>query len=880
MLSIALLCYLSNAFAGYTPVTINSGFNADVIANGVGSSVNSCVPFDINNQDALVAPDWALNAGDPPPDFSLPALGVINSVLTPGLNFNLASYSANNVLRLDTGQTGGTLGLSATGYGRLYFLVAGTNGNIVFSATLHFSDGSQQVVDNLTANDWNDATASGNAIEGIGFVRLTWDFALGSSNVVPRLYQVPVDVAAGNINKTITGISYAAPSIQDYQTMGIFAVSGVTPCTGTPDAANVISTNASACAGVNFTLSLSSTYSDAGINYQWQSSTDNINWVNLSSAGNQPTAIITQSAAHYYRCTISCAISGMSTVATSTFVDQNAALACYCTPIYDEACDGSADATFINDVLLNGDNGTFIHNIATGCSSESFTDYSSSIAPVSLTPLHAYTLALSTSEPSYYGDPSVSVWIDINDDGFFDPVTELVGTTGSTPSQSLNLNIPLTFATGDHRMRIRTAWFSDVTSPCDEYGSGETEDYLVNLLPPPSCIYPIGITSTPQSLSNTIISWMPNSALSYDYVWDQNNANIPVSSSIFNNTTDTFVNLSGLVSGAEYYFHVRSHCSATDTSLWITVPFSIPDPCGATALSMEIPYNGDNTLYPTISMTTSCGDTTQRGYYHARLFKFTPTTGDWVNISTCGSSIYNDYFRVYSGNCSNFVCVGGSSTNDSCFSQQFSFQATANNTYYISWGVSSNFNTDTYTIEVSPTTAPLAIRLESIEAKNIGAANQINWITASEDPGDHFELERSADGSHFNPIASIDSHQKPSKYVYLDNNPLAAINYYRLKMMDIKGRASYSKIVQANVNGERKITMEAYPNPVNKQLTLRVFGTQNGTVTLTDIAGRAISSTKMNGSELQVDMSTLSTGFYLLHYSDENLNQVIKVNKQ
>jgi hypothetical protein len=176
-------------------------------------------------------------------------------------------------------------------------------------------------------------------------------------------------------------------------------------------------------------------------------------------------------------------------------------------------------------------------------------------------------------------------------------------------------------------------------------------------------------------------------------------------------------------------------------------------------------------------------------------------------------------------------------------------------------------------------TTPLPILIKSITAKNIGQMNQVNWTTAEESKGDYFELERGNDGRKFNFLARLASNEKPSDYVYYDKAPLDNVNYYRLKLVSRDGKMTYSQTVQATLSS-KAMSVEAYPNPTNKSVTVKVHGSANGDVTLSDVSGRVVSQTKMVGSELEIDMSLLSNGFYLIHYVDGGLNEVIKVNKQ
>jgi hypothetical protein len=175
---------------------------------------------------------------------------------------------------------------------------------------------------------------------------------------------------------------------------------------------------------------------------------------------------------------------------------------------------------------------------------------------------------------------------------------------------------------------------------------------------------------------------------------------------------------------------------------------------------------------------------------------------------------------------------------------------------------------------------PLAIDLKSISATNIGNANQVNWVTAKEETGDYFELERSKDGRNFNFLAKINSKGNPSDYTFYDNNPLENENYYRLKLINKDGKFIYSKVVEATVNAKGSFTVEAYPNPAKNNVNVKVFGSQNGDITLADIAGRVIYQGKVKGNEINIDLTKVSNGVYFLKYVDNNLTKTIKLNKQ
>ena len=108
-----LLCALGltsgfQAHAGFVPVAV-TGFTADIVANGAGTVMSSTTSDmdggNVGTRYAFMAPSYVSPTGAVP-TVSLPASGLINSVATSGLSFQLAPYTANNSLRIAGTGTG------------------------------------------------------------------------------------------------------------------------------------------------------------------------------------------------------------------------------------------------------------------------------------------------------------------------------------------------------------------------------------------------------------------------------------------------------------------------------------------------------------------------------------------------------------------------------------------------------------------------------------------------------------------------------------------------------------------------------------------------------------------------------------------------------
>ncbi|HRO75269.1 MAG TPA: GEVED domain-containing protein [Crocinitomicaceae bacterium] len=178
---------------------------------------------------------------------------------------------------------------------------------------------------------------------------------------------------------------------------------------------------------------------------------------------------------------------------------QQVAYGQYCTPSYNTACAGGM---YIEDFILSGENGTSITEYGTGCS----TGYDDrTYSSVQIYPNSTYSAQVYSGANYAQG---VAAWIDFNDDGVFDNATERVGDVNMGDYGTLSLTIPAGVPLGLHRMRVMLAYNynstygAPITDPCTPTNAndvnmsfGETEDYMVEVLPKPNCsgLYSAGI---------------------------------------------------------------------------------------------------------------------------------------------------------------------------------------------------------------------------------------------------------------------------------------------------------------------------------------------------------------------------------------------------
>ncbi|MEW5676413.1 T9SS type A sorting domain-containing protein [Flavobacterium enshiense] len=214
-------------------ISIQSGFNADVIANGVGAATTSTTSDVDGVSYAFVSRDFQLTSGSTPLTYGLPTNGLINSVVSSpaGLTYQLASYSGNNSLRLQNTNDTGTLVLTnPLAAVNLYMLATGGSGAATVTVTVNFSDATNQTFTGINIADWYGG--SNFAIQGIGRINISNDGLESGGGTNPRLYQIPLAISSGNQSKLIQSIAVTKTGTGGIPNIFAFSADAYTSCPG------------------------------------------------------------------------------------------------------------------------------------------------------------------------------------------------------------------------------------------------------------------------------------------------------------------------------------------------------------------------------------------------------------------------------------------------------------------------------------------------------------------------------------------------------------------------------------------------------------------------------------------------------------------------
>ena len=155
-----------------------------------------------------------------------------------------------------------------------------------------------------------------------------------------------------------------------------------------------------------------------------------------------------------------------------------------------------------------------------------------------------------------------------------------------------------------------------------------------------------------------------------------------------------------------------------------------------------------------------------------------------------------------------------------------------------------------------PSTLPVS--LVNFSAKKNNGSININWTTDDEAGLNNYEVQRSSDGRNFSNIQSVQSRNSVSRTSYsaTDSKPLNGIGYYRLKMVEVVGGATYSKIVTVQFATGNLITIYStlwkkgttlnISNPNNEKLTAHFFNSAGQHIGISTTISSALPTNMLN----------------------------------
>ncbi len=172
------------------------------------------------------------------------------------------------------------------------------------------------------------------------------------------------------------------------------------------------------------------------------------------------------------------------------------------------------------------------------------------------------------------------------------------------------------------------------------------------------------------------------------------------------------------------------------------------------------------------------------------------------------------------------------------------------------------YNASNVTLKVI---AVLPLKLTSFTGKLMDNNQvQLNWQSSEEYNVSRYEIETSNDGNTWQKIGtSAATNKNVNQYSYLHTQG-SSIAYYRLKMIDLDNKYSYSKTIAIKIS--KGPLFKVFPNPAKDILFVQANGDNEPVVLqIIDVTGRCLREEKMvlkGATSLSVDVKNLSKGVY------------------
>src|SRR5690554_1012875 len=283
----------------------------------------------------------------------------------------------------------------------------------------------------------------------------------------------------------------------------------------------------------------------------------------------------------------------------------------YCVPTSTGNTTRYIDGVVTQGALMN------INNTGTGLSPDAYGDYTGTDT-LRVFPGQEISVEFTHPSTTYH----YKIWVDWDSDLNFDGPNDLIYATTSYQSSPhlVDITIPALTPEGVYRMRVRNS-STTLGGPCGNNASSETEDYILHIVSPPSCLPVSDIATTSATFQTSTITWTANnSETSWNISWgnpgytpgDGDELGTDVS-------TSTTYQITGLTEDTHYDVYVQADCGG-DESNWV----------------------GPLSVYTGYCVPTSTGNTT-------RYIDGVVTQGALMNINNTGTGLSPDAYGDYTG---------------------------------------------------------------------------------------------------------------------------------------------------------------------------------------------------------------------------------------
>lgn len=168
----------------------------------------------------------------------------------------------------------------------------------------------------------------------------------------------------------------------------------------------------------------------------------------------------------------------------------------------------------------------------------------------------------------------------------------------------------------------------------------------------------------------------------------------------------------------------------------------------------------------------------------------------------------------------------------------------------------------------------LALKLINFTASlTLNHTVHLDWITTRETKTNYFVIERTKDFWNYTSIDTIyaeNNGEFTQNYDAEDYHPLQGISYYRLKIVDMENKVSYSPIASVRITNAASPLM--YPNPAKTYINIAQGTDVIKQITVYNIVGRTVLRIPNTSSQniIKIPTYSLASGLYFVEIRTAN----------
>lgn len=165
---------------------------------------------------------------------------------------------------------------------------------------------------------------------------------------------------------------------------------------------------------------------------------------------------------------------------------------------------------------------------------------------------------------------------------------------------------------------------------------------------------------------------------------------------------------------------------------------------------------------------------------------------------------------------------------------------------------------------------PLPLEFLLFEAKLSNNKVNLEWHTTAERNTKGFDIERAAEGAHWQKIGFVKSNNAfdlINKYNFVDQEPINGVNQYRIKQIDQDGQFAYSTIRLVTLAADMNIALT--PNPTTDALFINNVSAFSSML-IFNASGAKVATVNIEGNSVRLDVRSYTSGMYKIVFVDKS----------